>query len=450
MSKKVPLKSVRENRYYWKVVFPTVNITTSYTLLAGELIQNEHSHDIFIIKIKGNLKDRSRLTAGDPVELYWGINNKNSEWKGYVHSVEKQTELTTTYTRIICVGMSFYMKNENQRVMTNVTADRFARKIAKHHKLKAKTSKHPRIFPMISQSGQSDWQMLVRLAAQCGYAFRVENGYLIFKSYKELYKESKRNAPYFRYIDTPNISLTPMMSVFHFRPLLSEKGPELDGASLNRTLNSMNRKGVFKKAKYKPKYKKYKISDQSVSRYVSENPDPIFNKVITDEVSYSTSFSKNVLSSMAIDQGYRYQARANLLGDPHIRPYNVIYLDGLPDGTKGYWVVMGVNHKFGGSKSYEMEVIVGSEFMNEEYVEGKKSNTRDLTVTDPDVTTKPVTYTLENSNVVSKMGREIEPDKKAYTGNPLDFYGIDYSTEMYKYFPPNFSQYPDTPRWRIT
>jgi len=444
-------KTIREvNDYIWDVTFPTIdNSKKNYVSLSAQLIQKEHSHDVLILKVKAaNLTKGNRLTAGDPVEFFWGTKESNSTWYGYIYSIERRTDITNSSTRIVCVGLSFHMKNQSQRIMKNVTADKFAKKIAKVHGLKAKTSKHPRVFPMISQSGQSDWQMLSRLAAQCGYAFRVENGTLIFKSYKELYEESKRNAPYFLYVDTPSNALSALTQVYHFRPLISEKGADLDGASLRRNMTILDKKGNIKKTKHKPKYKKYKVSDSTVANFFSENPDPLFSKVITDEVSVSATYSKNVLSSMAIDQGYRYQAKAKIGGNPQIRPYNVIYIDGLV--FYGYWVVMEVIHKFGSAMFYEVELTLGSDFLNEGYVQKKSSNTRELKVEDPkEINEGLIKYSLEDSRLLNKVGREISPGKNSYVGNPLDFYQIDYSTAMYNYFPPNFSQYSDTPKWRV-
>jgi hypothetical protein len=57
---------------------------------------------------------------------------------------------------------------------------------------------------------------------------------------------------------------------------------------------------------------------------------------------------------------YRYLAEATLLGYPDLRPYDPIYLDGLPDNMSGVWVVLSAVHIFNEVIPYKMEVKLGS------------------------------------------------------------------------------------------
>lgn len=87
----------------------------------------------------------------------------------------------------------------------------------------------------------------------------------------------------------------------------------------------------------------------------------IDNKLhIVHEVVDTSSKADALSEAQSSNSRYRYLAEATLLGYPNLRPYDPIYLDGLPDDMSGTWVVLSVVHVFNEIMAYQMEVTLGS------------------------------------------------------------------------------------------
>ena len=448
-SKYVTGRTLRERNYGWYVVFPKMESQTDFIVLHTSLHQAEMSHDVLTVQLKGAMTTANRLVAGDPVKLTWEVDGVSNTWIGYVHSLRKTTLRTSVLTNLVCVGSSYYFKNSNQRVFENCTADVVARKLASEHGLKADISSHKRVFPMISQTGQSDWQLLTRLAKQCGYGFRVDTGTLVFKPRKSLFEASKQTAPKFSFIDAPTAGLSPLMTVMRFDPMLSEQAPEVSGSNVERVISGIDSSGSNVNVSNKKTYKKYEITD-STSPHVKEDFSPVFSKIVTDEVIRGHSHAKSVVESLGNNEAYRYRASAVLAGDVNVKPYTAVYLDGVPNGMSGYWTVMSVVHKFGDSTSYVLEVTLGTDTLGDSYsseLYGVRDVASELTT---GVSTAAVEYTLENSASLEKLAEVAT--STSVTSSTLVLEGtVEYSTSMYDLLPaPNLSQYTDKAVWRVS
>lgn len=82
----------------------------------------------------------------------------------------------------------------------------------------------------------------------------------------------------------------------------------------------------------------------------------------TFEVAKSNTEAKYIANDLANAKRYAYRAKVTLLGEASVRPYDPIYLDGLPNGLSGYWTVLSVRHLFNTQDvQYKMEVEVGTD-----------------------------------------------------------------------------------------
>lgn len=80
------------------------------------------------------------------------------------------------------------------------------------------------------------------------------------------------------------------------------------------------------------------------------------------EVAKTSTEAKYIANDLANAKRYAYRARVVLLGEASVRPYDPIYLDGLPNGLSGYWTVLSVKHQFNTqSLKYKMELEVGTD-----------------------------------------------------------------------------------------
>lgn len=227
------------------VYFPKTPYT-EMRLIGAEMLQDIEQHDRLVLHFKGKPSEKEiSIISGDPVEFVILTNNVQHRWYGYVHSIEPIDDLDSNNTDILCVGASYLLKNTDQKIYTNVTADQVVSKIAKKHGMKATTQRHPRVRKSIVQAGQSDWQLLRRLANQTGFALRADGTNLVFVSKNKIFNTNKNSAPYFNYIDQETGGVAVKYnrsygSILAFTPQISDENPEL-GARVDRVVTGYNR-----------------------------------------------------------------------------------------------------------------------------------------------------------------------------------------------------------------
>jgi hypothetical protein len=107
------------------------------------------------------------------------------------------------------------------------------------------TQRHPRVKNSIVQAGQSDWQLLRRLAKITGFALRCENTSILFVSKDKIYNDKKASAPYFSYVaDDENSGyitkeLRMLGTCFAFTPIVSDSSPDT-GVRVDRVITGMH------------------------------------------------------------------------------------------------------------------------------------------------------------------------------------------------------------------
>ena len=106
----------------------------------------------------------------------------------------------------------------------------------------------------------------------------------------------------------------------------------------------------------------------------------IFKKHHTHEVVKDLTESKLVAQAYSNAHKYQHRAVVSVVGHATLRPYDPIYLDGLPNGMSGYWTVLSINHIFGGSlANYMMLLEIGTDIIGEVDKDARsRSDTRDI------------------------------------------------------------------------
>lgn len=233
----------------FSVKFPkTPGVHQDIKLVAAELIQAPEEHDRLILNFKGKPNEKETMLAyGDPVEFTFSSYKTKYVFVGHIYSIEPQNTPQVNNLNVVCISASgFELKNGNQKIYTNVTADQVVDKIASQNGFEAITQRHPRIRKSIVQAGQTDWQLLRRLAKQTGFALRAENTTIFFVSKSKIYNAKKSSAPYFRYEDAPETGTITKAervysSIFYFYPYISDNAPEL-GARVDRVITGIHEK----------------------------------------------------------------------------------------------------------------------------------------------------------------------------------------------------------------
>jgi hypothetical protein len=105
-----------------------------------------------------------------------------------------------------------------------------------------------------------------------------------------------------------------------------------------------------------------------------------FKKFHVYEVASDLTDAKSIASTYSETSMYQHRAKIVVAGTSSVRPYDPIYLDGLPNGMSGYWVVLSVKHVFGGKISkYILELEVGTDTLGETDDQAQyRANNRDI------------------------------------------------------------------------
>jgi hypothetical protein len=110
------------------------------------------------------------------------------------------------------------------------------------------------------------------------------------------------------------------------------------------------------------------------------NQQAIFKKHHTHEVVKDLTESKLVAQAYSNTHRYQHRAVVSVVGHATLRPYDPIYLDGLPNGMSGYWTVLSIKHVFGGAlANYMMLLEVGTDVIGDtDKNASSRSDTRDI------------------------------------------------------------------------
>jgi hypothetical protein len=91
-----------------------------------------------------------------------------------------------------------------------------------------------------------------------------------------------------------------------------------------------------------------------------------FKKHHVFEVAGSLTEAKNIANDLSDARRYAYRATATVVGNASIRPYDPIYIDGVPNGLSGYWTVLSVAHIFNGPVGrYMLELQLGTDVIGD-------------------------------------------------------------------------------------
>lgn len=206
-------------------------------LITADLYQEQESHDVLVLTFKGkSTKDDTSIVTSDPVEFKYSSGDVESVFQGYVYQINPISTVKAHVTEVWCISASAVLKDSDQVIFKNVTADQVVSKIASKRGMTAVTQRHPRLRESVVQAGQTDWQILRRLAKQTGFALRTENTTIFFVSKDKIYRDKKAKAAYFKYNDGLTKEQRHVGTCLAFTPRVSDDSIET-GVRVDRVMS---------------------------------------------------------------------------------------------------------------------------------------------------------------------------------------------------------------------
>lgn len=333
------------------------------------LEQKVNTHDILTLQFSSfNLVMLKGLKTQSPVQVNWRTSNGiKGTFFGVVYSVGRtHTIQTSRNVEIMCLGLTFLMKESRSGVWSNQTIDYVVNLIAKRNGLKAIVSGHPARYSQITQQGETDWEFLVRLAEMSGYTISVKEKTLFFKSIDEVIADSLGEMPilYQEQSFIPAFSSTEEQTLDRITPVYGDylENPEFSSNSIkiNRGVDPIKAQSF--KSNESPKSKKPK------------RVDPIFTEELTSNVSNTKEFSQSIAKAKAAKARFNIPANFQSQGDPRISPNSLVEVQGVEMvDADGYWLVHQVTHQISSNGSYKCKGIILSDGKGDNKASSKTS-----------------------------------------------------------------------------
>ena len=188
----------------------------------------------------------------------------------------------------------------------------------------------------------------------------------------------------------------------------------------------------------------------------SANVKATFTKHHVYEVASSLAESKQIADGFSRANRWQHRARVTIVGSPYIRPYDPIYLDGLPNGMSGYWTVLSVTHIFGGVPAdYMVDLEVGTDLIGQtDSQAANRANARDVqgdlagqSLVASDATLTSYNLSPNGSSLVASMGMT---SSTSYTSSSIVATPSITGITPFKDVAPNLNTVKKTVQWTST
>lgn len=371
--------------------FPTFKTQPAQIILK----QEERSHDILMLRyIQQADIFHTALKTGTPVSITWKNNNKSiGSFKGYVMSYKRTRAAQVNHEiEIRCIGSSLPLKNIVTNVWKNKTADEIVQHIAKETKFKAVTTPHPARFSQITQYGSSYWELLQELAFRVGYVCWEENATIYFVSVDDAIERNFGSYPLLSFTEEfiPPFHSWTERTLDKFEPMLGDLIENSDAPLRGKKhLNAVD-----------PLKPKTYYTNASPKGKVRKNPNQVlFEDNSSLDVANSQAIAKHASEAKAERARFSMPAHFYAQGDPRIRPYSMVEIQGIDDVTDGYWMVSSVTHTFSKDGVYFADGVVLSDGRGKNVKEQPKTSIR-KPVLNLAVGTKPKAATLSKTKPI--------------------------------------------------
>ena len=340
---------------YFKVTFPTFTAARVVQPSLVQLVQRQGAHEILTLEFRNTVPSwMLSIKTGIPVKLEWFQGKQSNTWVGYVSFISKESSAQRSQPMIIrCVGASFVLKQSVQRIFRNKTIQDVAKQIAKENNFSFVGDKIPNDvrYEQLVIAGESYWEWLQASASKIGCVVYVTGTRMFFKRITSLINLGSTNVPILQMWDVaiPSAAVGVDRTLSYFKIL---SGEYIEGQSEVRSQKISGgidpRSGKAFYAKATPKKSK-----DALRKVVS---DVLFDDPITTKVVHGPTMAKSIAEGAAFLAQFSVPAKAVGQGDPRIKPYFPVYIDGTGTDSDGYWMVEEAVHEFHISGEYRVKL----------------------------------------------------------------------------------------------
>lgn len=354
-SVKVEGKYLRSTSY--EVTYPTL-ANQKHQPRRVDLFQKKGSHDVLTLEYSQVSNQWvNNLKSGVPIKLSWKQGTQSKHFVGYVQGVRRTVSPQKDNAMVVtCWGSTFHLKERSTRVFTNSTITDAVRKIVTEHGFKFIGDEHSYRFPQLAMAGHSYWEWIQEQAAKIGYGAYADGMDFYFKKLDKLIDQSFSNTPVLSMFsaDIPSGAHVLDRTLQSFNVLHSEH------VESSKDLRAIKTVGGVDPLTGKMFVSTVSPVDAGTALRGNTN-DVIFTQHMTDRVAPDAGASEVLAEGAAALARFNMPATAKAQGDPRLRPYGTVYIQGTGDSTDGYWVVNEVRHMMHLVGDYEAEIKLSTD-----------------------------------------------------------------------------------------
>jgi len=190
------------------------------------------------------------------------------------------------------------------------------------------------------------------------------------------------------------------------------------------------------------------------SAFSNNSTKATFKKHHPYEVVNSVEDAKLVSNAISDSKRYPHRAEVTIVGNVTLRPYDPIYLDGLPNGMSGYWTVLSITHRFGGRPAYYMcDLVVGTDKIGD--TNPNAASTAALRDIDAELAGKSLNVSdslLVDISLSPNSSDLPQPDTSVFgpKTTPSAFTILNPTNDPNAIVPPNFNNLKSTTYWKAS
>lgn len=346
---------------YFTATFPTLPSLTAQPRRV-DLYQEQNAHDLLTMEFSAESPLWFTLIkTGVPVTFDWKQDTLSRTFIGYVSNISKiDAPQRQTSMVITCVGSTYPLKARVTKVFKNVTIPQAVQQIVEANGFTFVSEEHPQKFEQLTIPGNSYWEWIQEQAKRIGYGVIVDGMNFIFKPLDRLIDLGFSNAAILSIGDKTVPFNTQFLdrTLDYFRVINGDNIE--DGVNL-RTVKSV---GGVDPITGKP-FTADKSPEDSGQNLRVDVSEVLFTEYRTERVVNNQNIAETVADGAAQLARFNIPAKALCQGDPRIRPFGTVFINGTGSLTDGFWVVREAHHMFHKVGDYTMELTVATDGLGE-------------------------------------------------------------------------------------
>jgi phage protein D len=338
----------------------------------AEILQKQYSHDLLVLEFSNTSPLWfETVKTGVPIRFIWKQNEHINTFFGYVSFISKSSSgQIENIMEVHSIGTTFPLKERTTKVFSNTTIPNAVKSIVEEYGFKFFGEAHDRVFDQLTIAGHSYWEWIQEQAKRIGYGVLVNGMEFYFRPLDKLIDQGVTSVP----VLSLSGASTPINTQFLDRTLDSFtvlNGEYVEDPSRLRTTKQVGGVDPINATVITGKSSPNNVGD-ALRTSVS---DVLFSEVRSEQVVHDYTSATSSSEGAATMARMNMPAKVKCQGDPRIRPFYPVLIQGTGPVTDGYWIPKEVKHMFARLGDYQIEMTVTSDGTGANNLTAKRQGT---------------------------------------------------------------------------